>query len=661
MDLPPFAPFPPPSLRNDLVPEEWESYLGSWILLAHEINLLSSQLLGQRISREPSIVEFVVSYVTYNATQSPLNFPVNSSNSRILRKESFLLTHRLLSELRPASPRLLEWSFLADLCIVYSKSASLKALLQNIWVREDLDTRLQKSKISLIQTLDDCGKSQIPADLEDVLLRTVALLKSSFHYGQLLMLGSDFIDAISSAFEKVSVPLQKKLIAITYLSLSSLMEPSNLKLSLLLDHLYSLDSTSHGQSLCSSLCSTTPFLRKMRDGISGPEAIRAEKLMARLGHFERAQSASGKPKKAMLRKKNKGKMKDDDNENGHEATDGIHVHRLSLITQIQDLFPDLGSAFVVKLLDHYGDDIEQTTAHLLDDSLPAHLKALDQSEEIQAQPTLQDTSELAAELSPRYPSVLPSRRNVYDGDDFDRLATSPSQIHRGTKNLNGTADMMLQDRSATPNKAAILSALAAFDSDDDERDDTYDVEDVGGTVDKAIPSNGDEDADFHDNDEQALFSAYKVSPELFGRDTNTRRGKARANFKNETGMTDEAIEGWAIMIERDPRRLGRLEAKYSTFTGGQPELARTSYRESPAGSGIEESDGGEGGNDATESNRGGVRGTGRRVRRGNAATDPTDERSAQAARQKNAGKGARANHNRRNQRARKMARGGFGG
>ncbi|KAL9044727.1 MAG: hypothetical protein Q9214_002151 [Letrouitia sp. 1 TL-2023] len=476
------------------------------------------------------------------------------------------------------------------------------------------------------------------------------------------MLGSDFIDAISSAFQKVSVPLQEKLIAITYLCLSSLMEPLNQKLSLLLDHLYSLDSTSNGQSLCSSLCSTTPFLRKMRDGISGPEAIRAETLMARLDHFERARSASGKPKKVILRKKDKGKMKDDNNdEHGHEAADGIHLHRLSLVTQIQDLFPELGSAFVVKLLDHYGDDIEQTTAHLLDDSLPAHLKALDRSGEIQAQPAAQDTSEVAAELSPRYPSVLPSRRNVYDGDDFDRLAISPSQIHQGTKNLNGTADTMLQDRSAAPNKAAILSALAAFDLDDDERDDTYDVEDVGGTIDKAILGNEDMDADFRDSDEQALYSAYKMSPELFGRDTDTRRGKARANLKNETGMTDEAIEGWAIMIERDPRRLRRLEAKYSTFTGGQPELARTSYRESPVGSGIEDSDGGEGGKDARESNRGGVRGTGRRVRRGNAAVDPTDERSAQAARQKNASKGSRANHNRRNQRARKMARGGFAG
>jgi len=55
---------------------------------------------------------------------------------------------------------------------------------------------------------------------------------------------------------------------------------------------------------------------------------------------------------------------------------------MSFITQVQDLFPDLGSGFVVKLLDEYNDDVEQVTAHLLDDSLPPHLKAADRSEQM---------------------------------------------------------------------------------------------------------------------------------------------------------------------------------------------------------------------------------------------------------------------------------------
>lgn len=267
--------------------------------------------------------------------------------------------------------------------------------------------------------------------------------------------------------------------------------------------------------------------------------------------------------------------------------------------------------------------------------------------------------DLVPDLAPRTtPPLLPSRRNVFDNDEFDKLTIDTSRLHIGRKNENMTADNILSDRSNAPNKAAILSALAAFDSDDDERDDTYDVEDVGGTVDTALPGSDEVDADLRDNNEESLFGAYRMSPGVFERDSNTRRGKARAALKSETGMTDEAIEGWAIMIGRDPRRLRRLEAKFSTFSGAQRELAPTAYRESPAGSGAEDSDGGGRGG---RGGRGGYRGRGRgRGGGGNGMGDgPVDEKLARQ--RKDANKGSRANHNRRDQRARKMARGGFAG
>ena len=226
-----------------------------------------------------------------------------------------------------------------------------------------------------------------------------------------------------------------------------------------------------------------------------------------------------------------------------------------------------------------------------------------------------------------------------------------------------TADDLLADRSSAPSKAAILSALATFDSDDDERDDTYDVEDVGGTVDSAIPGSDDADADLRDNNEEPLFRAYKMSHETFDRDSNTRRGKARLHLKNETGMTDEAIEGWAIMIGRDPRRLRRLEAKFSTFSGGQRELASTAFREGGTESGTEDSEGGGRGGGFRGRGRGrGTPGQRRGGGRGGNVAGPADDKTTQAARQrKDASKGSRANHNRRDQRARKMARGGLPG
>ena len=59
------------------------------------------------------------------------------------------------------------------------------------------------------------------------------------------------------------------------------------------------------------------------------------------------------------------------------------------------------------------------------------------------------------------------------------------------------------------------------------------------------------------NPEAVLELAYIDDPALFDRDGQTRRSKARADLKNRTGWSDEQIEGWRIMLERDVR-LSRL-------------------------------------------------------------------------------------------------------
>jgi activating signal cointegrator complex subunit 2 len=65
-----------------------------------------------------------------------------------------------------------------------------------------------------------------------------------------------------------------------------------------------------------------------------------------------------------------------------EVNADIHVHKMSQITQVQDLFPDLGSGFVSKCLDEYGEDVEQVVANLLSETLPPHLANADRSESL---------------------------------------------------------------------------------------------------------------------------------------------------------------------------------------------------------------------------------------------------------------------------------------
>ena len=259
---------------------------------------------------------------------------------------------------------------------------------------------------------------------------------------------------------------------------------------------------------------------------------------------------------------------------------------------------------------------------------------------------------------------MPIRRNVFDDDDFSRLAISPSQVHYGrAADDKANADTLLDDRtptSAAKSKAAILSALAAFDTDDDERDDTYDADDVGGTVDISMPGSSDDvlkgEDKKEDVHEEALFRAWKMSPEIFERDAATRRSKARTALIEESGMSNEMIEGWAVMLKRDPGRLRRLEAKFSATGVSQRELGKSSWQASE----------GETDDDRVTLSgppgrgRGGSRGRARGGR-GNVAGPANDTSTQQARQKKDQNKGSRANHNRRDQRAKKVARGGFPG
>ena len=111
---------------------------------------------------------------------------------------------------------------------------------------------------------------------------------------------------------------------------------------------------------------------------------------------------------------------------------------------------------------------------------------------------------------------------------------------------------------------------------------------------------------FTDND-MALFGKYVDNPDVFARTAEARKKKERHALKAETRMTDEAIEGWAIMLQRDPRRMRRLEAQYRSFDGKQAEIARTSYGEGLEGTETEDSDG----PSARGGFRGGFRGRGR--------------------------------------------------
>jgi activating signal cointegrator complex subunit 2 len=381
MSPPPIAPFPPANLQQTLLPEEWGACLDAWLTLAQiHLRLPDSEFLKTADDEGP-LVSFLVSYYR-ELTRTPNTYLGPKDLS--LKRECFLLAHRALSaESIPSS--LLQWAFLSDFCHAYPRSKSLRELLQGIWKRKGdyIEGAMHKIKLALTKTLD----SGNPAAVENDLGRLCHLLHVSHDAGLLFITGSDFLDSLCVAYSKAAPSLQSKLVTIAYLSLVSLIKSPKPNYSLLSDHLYSLKtsaeleekSKSGKKLLLADLVTNTPLLSIIKDGVSQQKGARARNIADSLSAFRQAGLA--RPKKLVRRKVDKGKGRADD-EYSHGAFGGVHIYRMSLVSQVQDLFPILGAGFVVKLLNEYNDDVEQVTAHLLDDSLPSYLKNADRTEQM---------------------------------------------------------------------------------------------------------------------------------------------------------------------------------------------------------------------------------------------------------------------------------------
>ncbi|KAI0846052.1 hypothetical protein F5Y00DRAFT_264946 [Daldinia vernicosa] len=668
--LPQFAPFPEASWRNHIVPDEWETCLANWLALVEAHLSLSEDQFTSLSAVDGTLLSFLVSFVA-EASANGATVLGTSPSAKLLFRQCFILVARLLRMPSPPPP-LLRWEFLSDFSRLFPKKRT-SILISQVSQKLQVTNSLTVLKKSLIVDLDSGLKGDLRT-LESQLRRLNHLIHASPDVAAFFLAGSDFLDGLISCYKIMNPPLRKTIVTTAYLCLIGLTEGNPPNFSMLTDQLYSLkaaaDSHKAGplnvnDSMVAELVTVTPILKQVQHRFeeSGSSATRWKSIIVGLEGF-RKPGGNARPKKMVKRKIDKGKgiMTEDDDVLGE-----MKIHRMSQISQIQDLFPNLGSGFVSRLLDEYEDNTERIIAHLLEDSLPAHLAAADRTEELSQERSRRKSRDIAPRPTP--PLSPSTRHNVFDDDEFDKLAVDMSNIHFGKRNPEKSADDILNDRSSAPNKAAILSALSAFDADDDERDDTYDVADAGLVVNDGNPEDAD-DQKRKDASEEALFRAYQSDSKVFGRDAATRRGQSRSKLKQQTGMTDEAIEGWALMLTRTPHQMRQLEMKYSAFSGDQPALAPTAWRASPAESAAEDSEIDGGGNNPNNPRGGsGVRGRGRGGRGrgrgggrgGNVAGPSGDKDTESARRRKEANKGSRANHNRRDQRARKMARGGLAG
>ncbi|KAF9911510.1 hypothetical protein EC991_003312 [Linnemannia zychae] len=269
------------------------------------------------------------------------------------------------------------------------------------------------------------------------------------------------------------------------------------------------------------------------------------------------------------------------------AQEEDYVKRTMLISQLQDLFPDLGDGFLEACLITFKDDPEAVTMHLLEEDLPSNLATMDRSTARipqQPAPTPDSMSLVKASEGVEEQDVLSTRRNIFDGDEFDMFSgnqvdkTKISRGKRGPKDV----EVVLDDKTfVTQQKSAILKAVESMY--DDEYDDTYDSMGLTNNTEtsfKLVDAVNEDEGnnaqpqrlhmDPSIDHEEVLINMYTSNKDVFNRNGETRRSKKRQELRNLTKMSDEQLEGWAVMFGRNPRK-DIIAQKYE-FSGQQTEL-----------------------------------------------------------------------------------------
>ncbi|KAF9083255.1 hypothetical protein BGX23_011642 [Mortierella sp. AD031] len=265
------------------------------------------------------------------------------------------------------------------------------------------------------------------------------------------------------------------------------------------------------------------------------------------------------------------------------AQEDDYVKRTMLISQLQDLFPDLGDGFLEACLVTFRDDPEAVTMHLLEEDLPSDLATMNRSTARAPQKAAEPAPNSMALENMEEQDVLSTRRNIFDGDEFDMFSgnqvdkTKISRGKRGPKDV----DVVLDDKTfVTQHKSAILQAAETMY--DDEYDDTYDSMGLNNTatsfklVDAVNEDEGQNTqpqqlhVDPSIEHEEVLINMYTSNKDVFNRNGEARRSKKRQELRNLTKMSDEQLEGWAVMFSRNPRKEA-IAQKYE-FSGQQTEL-----------------------------------------------------------------------------------------
>ncbi|KAG7837762.1 hypothetical protein KL942_004174 [Ogataea angusta] len=191
----------------------------------------------------------------------------------------------------------------------------------------------------------------------------------------------------------------------------------------------------------------------------------------------------------------------------------------------------------------------------------------------------------------KYKTVEEAMNKVLEGEEVEEYTEKKkARVQFGKKDFSLKADSRTQRQLKKKTLENALRML--YESAEDEPDDTYDDQDLTRGADTLA-----KDEDYESDEEFAeskqanrerdqsmesldlkLLQIYKSNPEAF--DRSSRYTNYRNQLKSELKWTDEQLEGWARMLERNPRRFKLLEEKLLDVGGSlNGTMSRTKFQQ----------------------------------------------------------------------------------
>ncbi|KAJ2346282.1 hypothetical protein GGF43_005017, partial [Coemansia sp. RSA 2618] len=248
-----------------------------------------------------------------------------------------------------------------------------------------------------------------------------------------------------------------------------------------------------------------------------------------------------------------------------EAVSINNVDDTVAVTQVKEMIPDLGDGFIQACLAHYSGSTEAVVNALLENSLPASLAEMDRAAATWMPGSISNVDD--SDEIPAPSDVLSTRRNVFDKDEFDIFHHNTldwSRVNRGKvqKEVDaGHPDEEMKNR---------IMEIARRIAEEDEHDDTYDdmaPESAANADDPIAPWEG------------ILVAQFASDPSALERNKDARKSASRQTLRNKTGLSDEQIEGWYIMFQKNTnqqRVLDKYGAQAKQNAPERPDSAASS-------------------------------------------------------------------------------------